>query len=95
MTAPDPNSVILAHIGKLEGQLAVMTQLMQQHHESTHQRINDFRHAIEGRIDGVDARVMRLESNERNTAIKVASGGALSGALATAALKLIEHLWGP
>jgi len=92
MTAPDNHSVLLAHIGKLEGQLAVMTQLMQQNHESTHQRINDFRHAIEGRITGVEARVFPLEGNERSTAIKAAGGGALSGALATAALKLIEYI---
>jgi hypothetical protein len=92
MTAPDNHSVLLAHIGKLEGQLAVMTQLMQQNHESTHQRINDFRHAIEGRITGVEARVVTLEGNERSTAIKAAGGGALSGALATAALKLIEYI---
>lgn len=71
-----------------------MTQMMQQHHESTHQRINDFRHAIEGRIDGVDARVMRLEANERHTAIKVAGGGAVSGAIVSAVIKLIEHAVG-
>ena len=76
-TTPDNHSVLLAHIGKLEGQLAVMTQLMQQNHESTHQRINDFRHAVEGRIAGVEARVVALEGNERSTALKSAGGGAI------------------
>lgn len=99
MSAPDTPSILLSHIGKLEGQLAMMTQLMQQNHESTHQRINDFRHAIEGRVIGVESRVERVEDaiekvedNERALAIKSAGGGAFSGAIAAAAVELIKFL---
>lgn len=94
MSAPDSHSILLAHIGKLEGQLSVMTQMMQANHDSTHQRINDFRHAIEGRIVGVEARVGILESNERSTALKVAGGGALSGAIAAAGVEVLKFFFG-
>lgn len=94
MTAPTDYSILLSHIGKLEGQLALMTQLIQQNHESTHQRINDFRHAVEGRITGVEARVVTLEKNERSTALKAASGGALSAALVTGAVEAFKILAG-
>lgn len=95
----DPNQQLLQQVGEVQGQLKLITQMIQQNHESTHQRINDFRHAIEGRIDGVEARIDGVEGridtidkNERGTAMKVASIGGFSGAIAAAAVELAKHL---
>lgn len=86
-------------LGEVQGQLKMMTSMIQQNHESTHQRINDFRHAIEGRIDGVEARIGAVEGridtvdkNERGTALRGASSGALSGALVAAGIEIIKRL---
>lgn len=99
MSAPDQNSIVMAHLGRLEGQLSTMTQLMQQHHDSTNQRINDLLQAVERRIDNVEARVDRVEKRvdgvedkERSNAIKSAGGGAFSGAIAAAMVELIKFL---
>lgn len=93
------NETVLAQLGEVQGQLKMMTTMIQQNHESTHQRINDFRHAIEGRIDGVEsriegveARVNAIDRNERSTAIRVAGVGGMSGAIAAAAVELVKHL---
>lgn len=95
----DPNQQLLQQVGEVQGQLKLITQMIQQNHESTHQRINDFRHAIEGRItgvevriDGVDARIVVLEKNERGTALKVAGIGTVAGAIAAASVELINYL---
>lgn len=92
MSATDIDAAVLVQLAKLEGQLASMQQLMHQNHESTHQRINDFRHAVEGRIAGVEARVGTLEVNERGTALKAAGGGAISGACIAAGAELLKFL---
>lgn len=101
MIQTDPNTNVLAQLGEVQGQLKLMTQMIQQNHESTHQRINDFRHAIEGRIDGVEEKIKSVEQrvdtidkNERGTALRAAGGGAVSAAIVTGAieaLKLIVH----
>jgi sugar (pentulose or hexulose) kinase len=88
------NNEVLVQLAQVKGQLTAMTQLMQQNHDSTHQRINDFRHAVEGRIAGVEARLDKVENNERGTAIKAAGGGALSAAIVTATIKALEFLAG-
>lgn len=101
MSAPEANSILMSHLGRLEGQLSTMTQLMQQHHDSTNQRINDLRQAVERRIDNVEERVGRVErrvddveDKERGTAIKAASGGALSGAIVAASIELMKFAAG-
>jgi len=86
------NNEVLVQLAQVQGQLTAMTQLMQQNHDSTHQRINDFRHAIEGRITGVEARLDKVEDNERGTALKAAGGGAFSGAIMAGAVELIKYL---
>lgn len=86
----DEKNVVLVQLARMEGQLASLTQLMQQNHDSTHQRINDFRHAVEGRIGGVEARLDKIEDNERGTALRAASGGAFSGAIVAAAIEAIK-----
>lgn len=92
MNATEIDSAVLVQLAEVKGQLASMQQLMSQNHESTHQRINDFRHAVEGRMAGVEARVGTLEGNERGTAIKAAGGGALSGAFMAAGVELLKFL---
>ncbi|KLN54700.1 hypothetical protein [Variovorax paradoxus] len=81
---------VLVQLSQVQGQLTALTQLMQQNHDSTHQRINDFRHAVEGRIGGVEARVDKIENNERGTALKAAGGGAFSGAIVAAAMEALK-----
>lgn len=95
----DPNQQLLQQVGEVQGQLKLMTQMIQQNHESTHQRINDFRHAIEGRLDGVEARIDGVEArvdtidrNERGTALRGAGGGAVSAAIVAGAIEAIKLL---
>lgn len=99
MSDHNQDTTVLVQLGEVQGQLKLMMTMMQQNHESTHQRINDFRHAIEGRIDGVEARIGavedridRVDSNERGTALRGASSGALSGALMAAGIEIIKRL---
>ncbi|MES1977519.1 MAG: hypothetical protein V4451_05750 [Pseudomonadota bacterium] len=86
----DTNTAMLVELAEVKGQLKLMTQLMQQNHEATHQRINDFRHAVEGRVSHVESRMATLEANERTTALKGAGSGALAGAIAGAAIEAIK-----
>ncbi len=95
----DNNQQVLQQVGEVQGQLKLITQMIQQNHESTHQRINDFRHAIEGRIDGVEARIDGMEgrvdlitANERGTALKVATVGGAAGAIMAGMVELIKHI---
>jgi hypothetical protein len=95
------NAAVLSELGQVKGQLQMMTAMIQQNHESTHQRINDFRHAIEGRIDSVEARIGAVEGridtvdkNERGTALRAAGAGGVSAAIvagAIEALKMLAH----
>jgi hypothetical protein len=80
----------LVEIASVKGQLQAITQMIQANHEATHQRINDFRTAVETRFTGVETRLNTLERNERGTALRTAGGGALAGALVSAALALIN-----
>lgn len=86
----DPNTVVLVELAEVKGQLKLMTQMMQQNHDSTHQRINDFRHAIEGRLSGVEARLNTVEKNERGTALRGASSGALAGSVVAASIEVLK-----
>jgi len=86
----DQNTVVLVELAEVKGQLKLMTQMMQQNHDSTHQRINDFRHAIEGRLSGVEARLNTVEKNERGTALRGASSGALAGSVVAASIEALK-----
>lgn len=90
----DNNVSVLVELAEVKGQLKLMTQLMQQNHESTHQRINDFRHAVEGRVSNVEGRMKTLETNERSTALKSAGSGALAGAITGAAIEAVKFFAG-
>jgi hypothetical protein len=90
----DNNTSVLVELAEVKGQLRIMTQLMQQNHEATHQRINDFRHAVEGRVANVETRMATLETNERTTALKGAGSGALAGAVMGGAIEAIKFFAG-
>lgn len=94
MSIPDQQltTAMLTELAEVKGQLALITQLIQTNHDATHQRINDLRHSVDGRFDGVDSRLTRLEVNERGTAIRTAAVGAVSGAMVSAGIQLIKHL---
>jgi hypothetical protein len=95
----DPNAMLVMQLGEVQGQLKMMTHMIQQNQESTHQRIDDFRRATEGRLDGVDARIDGIEDqiktigkNERGTALRGASSGALSGAIVAAGVEILKFM---
>lgn len=76
-------------------------QLLNHHHNATNQRIDDLRHSMatqhagtEKRIDGVSGRVTVLEGNERATAIKAGSVGAVSGAIVAALIAALKFKGG-
>lgn len=73
----DPIQTLLQQTGEMQGQLKLMTQIMQQNHDSTNRRIEDMRHSVEGQIENVEKRVETLEKNERSTAIRSAGSSAL------------------
>lgn len=74
----DPNHTLMLELAEVKGMLKTMQVAQQQNHEATHQRINDFRHAVEGRIGSLEGRVGTLEKNERSTAIKSAGASAIT-----------------
>ncbi|OYZ76058.1 MULTISPECIES: hypothetical protein [unclassified Polaromonas] len=90
----DNNVSVLVELAEVKGQLKLMIQLMQQNHEATHQRINDFRHAVEGRVTNVETRMSTLETNERATALKGAGSGAIAGAIMGGAIEALKYFAG-
>lgn len=78
------NSDLLLQLGKLEGQVGQVLQLMQANHTATNQRLDDMRAAFNARMDGHDSRIEKIEHRERGTAIRSAASGALSGAVTSA-----------
>lgn len=87
----DATDKALVELGEIKGQLKLMTQMLQQNHDSTNQRIDDVRHSMETRFKGVEERVGTLEKNERGTAIKAGIAATVGGmivAAGTAFLKL-------
>lgn len=87
MSADDIQARTLAELGEVKGQLAAITQLITLNQAATHQRIDDLRHAMTGRMDGHENRLGRLEQNERGTAIRAGATGALAAALVTATVE--------
>lgn len=91
MSTPDAQAqftaAALAQLAEVKGQLHVITTLIQNNHEATHQRIDDLRHDLKDKHDGHDRRIGILEQNERGTAIKAGATGALSGLASSALLQ--------
>lgn len=97
MSAPDKeperrSDAVLIAMGKLEGQLAAMTTLMQQNHIATQTRIEDLSKSVGVRFDGIEKRLATLEQNERGTAMRAAGTGALSGAVVAAGIAAMKYL---
>lgn len=79
MSQQDPNSALLLVLAEVKGQLSNITQIIQSNQAATNQRIDDLRHALEGRLGAHESRLSRLETNERATAMKSSDMGAISG----------------
>lgn len=75
------SAAALVQMAEVKGQLTTITAMIQANHEATHQRIDDLRHTVESRFQGVDERIGALESNERDTALRTAGVGAVTGVL--------------
>lgn len=91
---PEESSAIVAQLGEVKGQLTAMTQLMLANHQSTNQRIDDLKDSINTRLNGHEGRIGTLEKNERNTAIKAGTAGALAGSLAAALIAGVKATLG-
>jgi len=92
--AASPNDqAALLLLGEVRAQLSAIQQMMQHNAEATNRRIDDMTKAIGQRMDDHGNRISRLEDNERGTAIKASSIGALAGSgaalLVQAAIKSI------
>jgi len=92
---------VLMVLAQVQGQLATITQVMAQNHDATHQRINDLRHSVEGRITGVEARIDRVELgleraqlHERASSLKTAGAGAAAGSVMAAGIELFKYFAG-
>jgi hypothetical protein len=85
---------IVKNLGEVKGQLTAMQQLMMANHQSTNQRIDDLKESINTRLNGHEGRIGTLEKNERSTAIKAGTAGALAGALAAATIAGVKAAFG-
>jgi hypothetical protein len=86
------SDAVLIAMGKLEGQLANMTALMQSNHVATQTRIEDLSKSVGVRFDGIEKRLATLEQNERGTALRAAGTGALSGAIVAAGIAAMKYM---
>jgi hypothetical protein len=77
-------------LGAIKGQLDTMMTMLQQNHADTNRRIDDLRTSQSERTAGLEERVSTLEHNERGTAIKAGTVGAVSGLIAAAAIAAIK-----
>ena len=87
-------TAVLIEMGQVKGQLTAMTALLQQNHIATQTRIEDLSKSVGVQFDDVKSRLTTLEANERGTALRAASTGALAGAIVSAALVAIKGGFG-
>lgn len=78
------NSDILLHLGKIEGQVGQLMNMMQSNQTAINQRLDDMRTAMSVRIESNEKRIDKLEQNERGTAIKAGVAGTVSGTISAA-----------
>ena len=90
----EDNSAVMNQLGKLDGQMQMLMSVMQSNNASTHQRIDDMRAAIAGQLDSVEKRLGTLEANERSTAVKASSAGAIAGVIAAAGVAALKGVLG-
>ena len=89
----DPTDVQIASLqllAEVKWQLASISLLIQNCLSATHQRIDDLRKTVEDRFTGIEERLGRVEENERKTAMRAASVGALAGAVVPAGIELLR-----
>lgn len=92
-TATDPVTIAaLAQLSEVKGQLTSLMTMISLNHNNTNQRIDDLRHSIEHRFAGVEGRVGKLETNERNTAVRVGTIAAGASALVAAGVEALRHV---
>lgn len=91
----EPTNVdIMVHLARIEEQNKQLTQLMINNHAAINQRLDDMKANTNTRLDSLDKRLVSLEDKERGTAIKSAGTGAISGAIAAAAMAALKHVVG-
>lgn len=89
----DPVTIAaLAQLSEVKGQLTSLMTMISLNHNNTNQRIDDLRHSIEHRFNGVETRVGKLETNERSTAIRVTGIAASASALVAAGIEAVRHI---
>jgi len=88
--ASDVNATALAQLAAVQGQLTVITQLINHHHEATNRRIDDMRGAMETRLSGVETRLGNVEKNERATAVRTAGIATGASTLVTAFVEVLR-----
>lgn len=86
----DSNTTVLFELGQVKGQLTAITDLIRQNHAATQTRIEDLSKSVGVRFDGIEKRLATLEQNERGTAMRSASAGALAGAVVAAGIAAIK-----
>lgn len=85
-------NAMLVEVGTVKGTLTSMTELIRQNHQATQTRIEDLSKSVAQRFDGLEERLSVLEKNERGTALRGASGGAVSAAIVTGGIELMKFL---
>ena len=91
-TADPVTIAALTQLCEVKGQLTSLMTMITLNHDNTNQRIDDLRHSIEHRFNGVESRVSKLETNERSTAIRVTSIAAGASALVAAGIEAARHI---
>lgn len=81
---------LLSETSEVKGQLNGLIGIIQNNHESSNRRLDDFRQSMESRMGGVEDRLGKLEENERGTAIRSSATGALAGAIVAGAIAALK-----
>ena len=90
----EANSAILRSLGHIEGQVAQLMQMMQTNQAATNQRLDDMRASINARMDSQEKRIDKLETNERNTALRSSASAAIAAAIVSSGMAAIKHFTG-
>lgn len=73
----------LRALGEVKGELRGIADLIRETNASTNRRLDDLKGSVDDRFKDHGQRIARLETNERNTAIRTAAIGAISGLTGT------------
>ncbi len=81
---------ILRSLGSIQAELRGQRDLMNEHNNSLHRRINDIDKASEQRFEAAEERIAKLETTQQGLLIRTASAGGIAGAVATVMIELIK-----